>query len=201
MTKKIWYRVMSVLAVIIGFYPIIYFLIDRKFGLLSTKTPELLRDLSWNINFYIHIVFGGIALLIGWIQFNATFRNKNVLLHKRIGKLYVVSALLSALSGIYIGYYATGGILASIGFMSLGAAWFYATLMAFISIKNKNSIKHKKLMIYSYAFCFAAVTLRIWMPLLIGISGDFNTVYTIAAWLCWIPNMIVAYFIIKSKKI
>lgn len=191
---------MSVLAVIIGMYPIIYFLIDRNFGLLSTKTPELLRSLSWNINFYIHIVFGGLALLIGWTQFNATYRSNNLLLHKRIGKLYVISVLLSALSGIYIGYYATGGIVTAVGFMSLGVVWFYTTLMAFIAIKNKDIIKHEKLMIYSYSFCFAAVTLRIWMPLLIGVSGDFNVGYSISAWLCWIPNIVVAYFIIKSKN-
>ncbi len=201
MINKILYRTMALLSVLTGLYPIIYFLINRRFGLLSTKTPELLHDLSWNINFYIHIIFGGMALLIGWTQFNATFRKKNLLLHKRVGKLYVISATLSALAGIYIGYFATAGMLAALGFMSLGVAWFYSTLMAFTTVRNKNIVKHQKLMIYSYAFCFAAVTLRIWMPLLIGILGDFNTGYTIAAWLCWMPNMVVAYFIIKSKKI
>lgn len=200
MLNKVLYRVMTVMAILVGFYPIIYFIVDRKFGLLSTKTPELLHNLSWNINFYIHIIFGGVALLIGWTQFNTTFRSNNLLLHKRLGKLYVISVLLSSLAGIYIGYFATGGIITSLGFMSLGVVWFYITLKAFITIKNKNIIKHRKLMIYSYSLCFAAVTLRIWMPILIGISGDFNTGYTIAAWLCWIPNLIVAYRIIKKQK-
>jgi len=47
-------------------------------------------------------------------------------------------------------------------------------------------------MIYSYAACFAAVTLRIWLPLLTMIYGDFVKAYVIVAWLCWIPNIIVA---------
>ncbi len=62
------------LCVLIGLYPVTYFLLDRNFGLLSTKTQELLLDNLWNINFYGHIVFGGVALLIGWIQFNSKLR-------------------------------------------------------------------------------------------------------------------------------
>jgi hypothetical protein len=54
------------------------------------------------------------------------------------------------------------------------------------------------MMIYSYAACFAAVTLRIWLPLLISITGDFFIAYPIVAWLCWVPNLIVANLIVKS---
>ena len=87
---KIFRSLISVLAIIIGLYPIIYFLIDRRFGLLSTKSAVLLENIGWNIGFYIHIIFGGIALLIGWIQFNPKIRAKYIRLHKIIGKLYLV---------------------------------------------------------------------------------------------------------------
>ncbi len=55
-------------------------------------------------------------------------------------------------------------------------------------------------MIISYALCFAAVTLRIWLPILEVVFGDFNTAYIITAWLCWIPNLIGALLFIKHKK-
>ena len=67
--------------------------------------------------------------------------------------------------------------------------------MAYIKIKNNQIKQHQKMMIYSYAACFAAVTIRIWLPLLIIIFGNFLTAYTIVAWLCWIPNLIVANLI------
>lgn len=51
-------------------------------------------------------------------------------------------------------------------------------------------------MIYSYAACFAAVTLRIWLPVLIVIIGHYGTAYLMVAWLSWIPNLLVAHFII-----
>ena len=100
-------------------------------------------------------------------------------------------------SCIYIGFFATGGLVSSLGFICLGVIWFYTTLMAYIHIKNKRINQHQQMMIYSYAACFAAVTLRIWLPLLILTFGDFITAYKIVAWLCWIPNIIIANLIVR----
>lgn len=55
-------------------------------------------------------------------------------------------------------------------------------------------------MIYSYAACFAAVTLRVWLPLLMIVSGDYLVAYIIVSWLCWVPNMVVANLIVKKLK-
>ena len=198
--KRLWLLV-AILAILVGLYPSIYFLIDRKFGLLSSKSNYLLTNNLWNIAFYTHIVLGGFALLTGWIQFNSNFRNKNIVFHRRIGIVYIISVGLSSLAGIYIGFFATGGLLSSLGFICLGIFWFSITLLAFINIKRGNTDIHQKLMIYSYAACFAAVTLRIWLPLLILTFGDFITAYTIVAWLCWVPNLFIAKLITKRISI
>ncbi len=195
MIKKLSWILFAVLAILVGLYPAIYLFVDRKFGLLSSKTNELLADPIWNIGFYTHIFFAGLALLIGWTQFSSKLRNKNIAVHQMTGKVYVVSALVSSLAGIYIGIFATGGLVSSMGFICLGVIWFYTTLLAYLNIRNKRIAQHQKMMIFSYAACFAGVTLRIWLPILTNIFGDFITAYTIVAWLCWVPNLIVAYFI------
>ena len=87
--------------------------------------------------------------------------------------------------------------MASLGFICLAVIWFYTTLKAYLNIRNKQVKQHQKMMIYSYAACFAAVTLRIWLPLLTAVLGDFVTAYIIVAWLCWIPNLIVASQIVR----
>ena len=197
---KIFRSLISVLAIIIGLYPIIYFLIDRRFGLLSTKSAVLLENIGWNIGFYIHIIFGGIALLIGWIQFNPKIRAKYIRLHKIIGKLYLVSVGLSSIAGFYIAFYATGGIISTLGFMSLSVIWFYTSLNAYLKIRHAEVDQHKNWMIYSYAACFAAVTLRIWLPLLTFVFSDFIIGYQIVSWVCWVPNLIVANLIINRFR-
>ncbi len=201
MIKKFSWILLAVLAIMVGLYPAIYLFIDRKFGLLASKTNELLSDPIWNIGFYTHIFFAGLALLIGWTQFSSKLRNKNMAVHRITGKVYVVSALVSSIAGIYIGIFATGGLVTSMGFICLGVIWFYTTLMAFIYIRNKQILQHQKMMIYSYAACFAGATLRIWLPILGIIFGDFITAYIIVAWLCWVPNLMVAYFITKRMGV
>lgn len=200
MMKKTLKILFAVFAILVGLYPVIYFLIDRKFGLLKSKSEALLTNVFWNTGFYTHIILGGLALLIGWTQFSKKIRVTKLSLHRQIGKIYVIAALLSALAGLYISIFATGGIISSIGFFSLGVIWFYTTLSAFIHVKNRRIDQHQQMMIYSYAACFAAVTLRIWLPLLTMLFNDFNTGYKIVSYLCWVPNLIVAYFIVKRLK-
>ena len=94
MTKKISWILFATMAIVIGLYPGIYFMINREFGLLASKKPELLNNPLWNIGFYTHIILGGLALLIGWIQFSSKIRAGNILLHKQVGKVYLIAVLL-----------------------------------------------------------------------------------------------------------
>ncbi len=195
MKKSIWWA-FAVLCTMIGLYPLIYLLVDEKFGLLSTKPEALLTDTFWRMGFYVHIIFGGIALLVGWMQFSQKWRSKRPDLHRLIGKIYVVCVMLSALAGIFIGMNATGGVVSQVGFISLGVIWFSTTSLAFFQIRKGNVLLHQKLMIFSYAACFAAVTLRLWLPLLIiAHKGAFEPAYRIVAWLCWVPNIVVAWWL------
>lgn len=201
MAKKISWAFLVILAIIVGFYPVIYFVIDRRFGLLQSKSNEVLASNFWNLGFYMHIILGGLALLIGWTQFTTRFRNKNLKMHRQLGKIYVISVLLSSIAGIYIGFFATGGILSKLGFICLGIIWLSSTLMAYQYIRQGEIERHQKMMIYSYAACLAAVTLRIWLPLLSMTFSNFIIAYTIVAWLCWVPNIIVANFIARRIQV
>ncbi|MCF6301029.1 MAG: DUF2306 domain-containing protein [Proteobacteria bacterium] len=196
--KLFLFVLFAILALLVGLYPLIYFLMDRTFGLLASKETELLTNILWNIGFYVHILLGGLALFIGWLQFSKRLRKNNIKRHRTIGKIYIISALLSGFAGIGIGFFATGGLVAATGFISLGLIWVYTTLSAYLKIKNKDIQGHQKMMVFSYASCFAAVTLRLWLPILISIFHDFETAYKIVAWLCWIPNILFAFYFTRK---
>ncbi|WP_420604301.1 DUF2306 domain-containing protein [Flagellimonas sp.] len=199
--NKIAWFVFALLAIMVGLYPLMYVFAAENSGLLQGKTAELLASHIWNIGFYGHIYFGGLALLIGWSQFSKKIRAKNLTLHRNLGKIYVFAVLISGICGVYIGFFATGGIVPAAGFISLGVIWLYTTLRAYKAIRSKDLQLHQGMMIYSYAACFAAVTLRIWLPLLTIAFGEFLVAYKIVAWLSWVPNMIFAYFWVKRKGI
>src|SRR4051812_16376691 len=200
MIKKILTILLGTFSTLVGLYPFIYFFINRKFGLLQTKTDILLADTAWNIAFYIHIILGGVALLIGWTQFINKWRRNRMDLHRQIGKLYILCVIPSALASMYIALYATGGIITSIGFLCMGLIWFSTTIIAYSTIRKGRIARHKQMMTYSYAACLAAVTLRIYLPLLIVLFQDFNKAYTLVAWLCWVPNIAVAYYLSEKYK-
>lgn len=197
--KKILWFVFVILCIMIGLYPIGYFFIPDTEGLLSSKPADLLSNKFWRITFYIHLGFGGIALLSGWPQFSKTIREKRLALHRMLGKIYVVAVCISALAGIYIGFYATGGLVSALGFVSLGVIWFSTTMMAYYYALNRDLTSHQRFMTYSYAACFGAVTLRLWLPGLIALTGEFETAYQFVAWLCWVPNLIIATYLNRKR--
>ena len=200
MKNKIAYWIIAIFSILIGLYPLIYVLVNMDGqGLLGSKNPEVLSNKVWQIAFYSHIYFGGISLLTGWSQFSKKLRAKRLKLHRFLGKNYVVAVLISAIAGFYVAIYANGGLVAKLGFSFLAIGWFYTTLNAYTTIKRKEIQKHRKWMIRSYSLTLAAVTLRLWMPILPNLLGiSFDDSYIIISWLCWVPNIFVAEIYLKK---
>ncbi len=197
--NSIAWIVFATLAIFIGLYPAMYLIMPQDAGLLASKSTEILNNLVWKIGFYGHISFGGLALLTGWSQFSKKIRTKKLQLHRNLGKVYVFSVFVSGICAVYIGFFATGGFITALGFILLGLIWLFTTGKAYSAIKRKDLTLHQGMMIYSYAACFAAVTLRIWLPLLTMAFGEFLIAYKIVAWLCWVPNLIFAYLWVRRK--
>lgn len=199
MALRLAWIIFAILAIVIGLYPSIYFIVDREFGLLGLKPDALLQQTAYNVGFYLHIVPGGVAMLTGWTQFIAAIRNRRLAVHRTLGKIYVASALTGSLAGLYIAIYATGGWVSAVGFALLAILWFSTTLSAYLAIRKKDLVRHERMMTLSYALCFAAVTLRIWHPLLILITGEFVHSYRLVAWLCWVPNLVFGLWLIRAR--
>lgn len=184
----------------VGLYPILYLLVDMtQQGLLASKPDSLLGSTLYITGFYTHILVGGLALSVGWIQFFPGFRRKRIQAHRTIGKVYIISVLLSGLAGFSLSFFATGGFIAALGFACLAIGWLFTTARAYQTIKRKEVEAHRRWMIRSYAFCFAAVTLRLWLPIFTGLIGwSFVSSYLVIAWLCWVPNIIFAEWMIRT---
>jgi len=118
-------------------------------------------------------------------------------LHRNIGKIYLLSVLISGPCGIYIAQFATGGINNVIAFSLSGIIWIVTSFLAYSYVRKGEVLSHQKMMIYSYAVCFSAVTLRFWLPTLIYFTSSFITAYQIVGWLSWVPNLFVAYYFVN----
>jgi len=194
------YFFLGLFAVFIGLYPLRFIGLPYEESLLGSKSETLLNSSIYLTAFYAHIFLGGLALLTGFSQFYKKLRRKRPALHRTLGKIYVIAVLLSGMAGLGIAFYATGGIIPSLGFGGLALSWLYTTSNAYTSIKKMEIDGHQRWMIRSYALCFAAVTLRLYLPLFTGLLNmDFITAYKIIAWLCWVPNIFVAEIFIVRR--
>ncbi|MGQ3378521.1 DUF2306 domain-containing protein [Priestia endophytica] len=181
-----------------------YFIMDgTQAGLVQMKLL-FLDKLSplWYMMLFIHITTSLVSLIIGPFTLSKTFREKNLKRHQRLGKVYMVGILFGGLSGFYLACYATGGLIAKLGFGFLSLLWLQSAYKALRMIRQRNISAHQHWMIRNYSLTFAAVTLRLWLPLFMVLFGleNFEVSYAIIAWLAWVPNLIVGELIIKYTK-
>lgn len=140
----------------------------------------------------IHATTAAVALLIGPFQFSARLRNRRRRLHRYMGRVYVAACLIGGVSGAALAWGGVNGDLARAGFGLLAALWLTTTIMAWVSARAADFAQHRIWMIRSFALTFAAVTLRLYLPMSMVAGFSFEAAYPFIAWACWAPNLVIA---------
>ena len=184
---SIAWTVIMLLSVGVGGYAL--YLVATGFTALGLSNPMF--D-PWGLR--VHIAASGVAMLVGAFQFLKPLRQKAPALHRWIGRIYVAACTTGGIAGGVIALSSTAGPIAGWGFLLLAVFWIPFTLLALAAAMRKDFIAHEHWMIRSFALTFAAVTLRIYLPVaIIQNQGDFPLdAYRAIAWLAWVPNLIVA---------
>lgn len=202
----------SIAWLVMAFFAIVLFAITAEYLSLRTdinfllEKQDLIGDVVWMPTFYLHVVSGMLVILIGPFQFIKKLRKMNIDLHRFLGKIYAYGILaVAAPTGLIMAFYAEGGFWSSVAFTIMSGLWILTTLLAILKIKNGDIVGHQKWMIRSYALSFAAVTLRLLVPLFSEFYMDKNLIIISTAWLSWMLNLLVAEGIIlatfKTNKV
>jgi hypothetical protein len=164
-------------------------------------TPELADSFKarpWGI--YPHVIVGMLGLALGPLQFHPRIQMRAAL-HRKIGTTYVVIAMLVGVVGLYMAWYSFGGMITHLGFALLAIGVLLTTSVGYRRVRSARYASHREWMIRSYALMFAAPTLRLWLPLLItAYQGQFLPAYRWVAWVCWVPNIVVAEWYIRRTR-
>jgi uncharacterized membrane protein len=195
---------MTILAFLVAGYAIVQYLIigPEHAGLVQAKITESLMNLNalWYNMLTIHVISSVITIIIGPFTLSRKFREKNLKRHRILGKAYLIGILIGGGTGLYLAFYATGGIISTFGFGTLSILWLLTAYYALSSIKKRQVEVHRQWMIRNYSLTFAGVALRLWLLVFVILFGEenFETSYTIIAWLCWVPNLLFAEWWIQS---
>ena len=203
MNRKIWFVFTCFALLVSGYIVVQYFIMDGfQTGLVKAKLMfgSKLSEF-WYSMLLTHITTSIVALVIGPFTLSTKFRERNINRHRIAGRIYMVGILLGGSSGLYLSFYATGGLVAKLGLGLLSVFWLTSAYQELHRVKNKKMKDHRNWMIRNYSLTFAAVTLRIWLPLFIVLFGieHFELSYAIIAWLAWVPNLIVAELFIRKR--
>jgi uncharacterized membrane protein len=181
-----WLALLSCLAIVI--YAVQYFLgipPDRHFS-------------QYIIPLRLHIAGGIGALLAGPWQFSQRLRARALNFHRWLGRFYLLSVALGSVAGFAMAIVSKFGLPTHLGFAILAILWFFTGLQAYRTVRAGNIDSHRDWMRRNFALSLAAVSLRLYLPLMLGVlHWSFQTAYITVAWLCWIPNLLIAEWVIR----
>ncbi|MFP3832620.1 DUF2306 domain-containing protein [Chryseobacterium sp. SIMBA_028] len=179
-----------------------YIPLDSNVSFLMIKQTEVQHRPEYLSFFYIHVYTSIFVLFSGFLAIiRKDFGLKN--LHRNMGKIYIFLILiLAAPSGIYMGFFANGGIFSKVSFIILGICWWFSTFKAYQLARQKRFTDHKQWMWRSFALTLSAITLRMWKVIIVYLfHPNPMDVYQIIAWLGWIPNLLLIEYLITKKHL
>lgn len=183
------------LRMIVEYYPL-----NDQSGFLKLK-QDYLENKIWKACFYIHVFTSLFVLMAGLTQFSFYVQKHYRLLHCVVGRLYVYNILLVNFPvAMIMAINANGGLAGRTAFVLLDLLWFIFTLKGVIEARKGNIRLHNQYMIRSYALTLSAISLRAWKMILVNTTDlDLNSIYIMDAWLGFVPNLLLAEWIIRKK--
>jgi uncharacterized membrane protein len=182
-------------------------LADEGAGLASTYV-NVPAPAQWA--FYAHVALGSLALLLGPWQFSHRLRRRWPAAHRFVGVAYLLTVGVASGCALVMAPYNHARMAGFFGFGALALLWAYTAWRGFDTARRRDLRQHQAWMIRNYALTFAGVTLRSWVGLLTAVqlpfvapdadpAALFETAYVAVPFLCWLPNVIVAEWLIRRR--
>ena len=167
------------------------------------------RPLVVQAAFYAHVVAGGLALIAGPFPFWRGLRDRHRSVHRWIGRTYLAAIAIAGVSGLVMAPFNSAGLVGFFGFGTLAVLWLATGWLAYRAIRRRDVANHRAWMMRNFALTYAAVTLRLWLGVLIAVQllpggdidfGDvFDNAYAAVPFLAWLPNLVVAEWLIRRR--
>ena len=194
MKRALWV-VMTALATVIAAYAAAVMLLPA-FG------PPFIaaRRTTMPLAVSAHLAGGLVALAVGAWQLNAWLRDRVIALHRWMGRTYVAGVLVGGLGALRMAVVSEEGWITHVGFGLLAVAWLFTTGRGYLAIRSRDEARHRRWMIRSYSLTFAAVTLRIYLPLGLAAGISFATAYQAISFVSWVPNLLLAEWWVRRTR-
>lgn len=175
---------------------------DVVVGLYDPNKPAATVGLS------VHFATGGIILILGCIQLIGSLRDRFPTLHRMLGRIYVICAILAGLGGLasILIKGTVGGTVMDIGFGLYGTLMVLAAVQTYRYARAGRVAEHRAWSIRLFALAIGSWLYRMdygfWMLMTGGLGhgpafrGPFDRVM---AFFFYVPNLLVAEAFIRGR--
>ncbi|WP_163025906.1 DUF2306 domain-containing protein [Chachezhania antarctica] len=189
------FRVAAVLSVLVALvsFRFIPLGIETAFPVLEVN-PDAGKTLLMT-----HVLSASATLVLALPQFLPWLRARHPGLHRWTGRLYALAILIAGLSGLGMAITAFDARpVAGVGFGVLAILWLAVTARGIWLARRGEIARHRPWMIRSFALTLAAVSLRLQLQVMLGLGMDYDAASNILGWSCWVPNLIVAEWLLRG---
>lgn len=181
----------------------LFVLYRNELPLLNSRSPiwEHFTNVTWWL--LPHGLGGALALFLAPFQFSNRLRQRNLRLHRILGRLYVACVAVAAPVAIPIAIIQgpptliMAGIIQSVG-------WLLTTAVALYCIRTGNIQQHREWMIRSYPFAMVFVFARAMFAIpaieALGEVGIVSVVWSTIAAACFIPSFVINWRKVFPRK-
>ncbi|MCR8635849.1 DUF2306 domain-containing protein [Paenibacillus radicis (ex Xue et al. 2023)] len=160
-----------------------------------------------------HIITAFIALASGPFQFSKGLRARQPVLHRTLGRLYVICIGISGILGLVITLYITSFVKA-LAFLTLCILWLFTVWKGYRTARSKQFDAHRLWMVRSYAITLVAVTARLIVPLCIllyaalhgftipgGRESMIANILEVNIWIGLVVNIVIVEWCMMKKQL
>jgi uncharacterized membrane protein len=150
-----------------------------------------------------HGLGGALALLLAPFQFSNRLRQRNLRLHRILGRLYVACVIIAAPVAIPIAVF-QGPPTLVMAAITQSVGWLLTTAIALYCARTGNIQQHREWMIRSYPFAMVFVFTRALFAIpaieRLGEIGIVSVVWSVIAAACFIPSFVINWHKVFSRR-
>ncbi|GFG52108.1 hypothetical protein MAGR_35490 [Mycolicibacterium agri] len=162
-----------------------------------------------------HVMSASVAMVSAVAQIWPGLRRCHPVLHRRVGRVYVWTAVPASASALVIGAATPFGPILAVSNVVLASLWLWFTVNGFLAARARRFAAHRAHMIRSATLALSIITNRIWAPLLFvaldplraSVFGGVEQHYVwvvagVSGWLGWtIPLLIVHRWLSRDTAV
>jgi len=154
-----------------------------------------------NYALYAHMFCSSFAMFTMPFQFWKRLRFRRPVVHRTMGRIYALAILIGGSAAMPLALNMPMHGLGIAGIFIGSAVWIGSTAIAVGAAMTGQIAMHQRWMVISAAMTFAAVMIRIEIPLFRSFGMTYYEAFEWVGWTCWTLNLLAVWIYTQRRRI